>query len=388
MKNFPFKILFICIFLPPVFYIMTINALNGYFKSREIIKINQILIKSHDALLEGRYTVKEEISRNLGEYLGHSLRYKLGISTRVLVKTRDERILYPTQFRRDFDNPTEEGEFSQIPLESINYMEVAAENYRTLNQGLVLSVDVEIKHNTWLANAILIFYVFLALLVLRGFIRKGFRESEREERERQQLIAKFSQDLKMAESRLREVDAKESGYLKKIGELKKGKQDLSKDVEGLLEEMEELEAGLKEQRRLKEDMELTVLQLTEELDRVREKLAKPRHKKKREVARKRLRVLYKNLAFTDRAVDGFLSLTDEFQVKAEEMIHRLNEDESQISVKRKVFGKGGKLNVLEADFSYSGRIYFRKDSQSKIQIVAIGTKNTQEKDLAFLEGIH
>ena len=71
----------------------------------------------------------------------------------------------------------------------------------------------------------------------------------------------------------------------------------------------------------------------------------------------------------------------------EETIHKLNEDESLVSVKRKVFGKGGKMNILEADFAYSGRIYFQTDAGSKIKIVAIGTKNTQEKDITYLEGI-
>jgi hypothetical protein len=89
--------------------------------------------------------------------------------------------------------------------------------------------------------------------------------------------------------------------------------------------------------------------------------------------------------FTERAVEGFNSLTDEFQLKAEELIHRINEDDSTVSVKRKVFGKGGKMNVLEVDFSYSGRIYYQKDSQAKTRILAIGTKTTQDQDLAYLE---
>ena len=96
-------------------------------------------------------------------------------------------------------------------------------------------------------------------------------------------------------------------------------------------------------------------------------------------------MLYKRLLFTDRALEGFLSLPDEFQLKAEEIIHKLNEDDSQIAIKRKVFGKGGKMNVLEVDFSYSGRIYFQKDSQPKTKIVAIGTKNSQEQDLSYVE---
>jgi hypothetical protein len=42
------------------------------------------------------------------------------------------------------------------------------------------------------------------------------------------------------------------------------------------------------------------------------------------------------------------------------------------------------MNVLEAEFSYSGRIYFQRDSQSRIKLLAIGTKNTQGEDLAYV----
>ncbi len=128
-----------------------------------------------------------------------------------------------------------------------------------------------------------------------------------------------------------------------------------------------------------------VAQLKEEMDRLAQQSRKI--KKTVDAARKRFGVLYRNLLFTDRALEGFLALTDEFQLKAEETIHKLNDDESAITVKRKVFGKGGKMDFLEITFAYSGRLYYQKDSQARRMIVAIGTKNTQEKDLAFLESI-
>jgi chromosome segregation ATPase len=189
------------------------------------------------------------------------------------------------------------------------------------------------------------------------------------------------------ESMLKEVEVKETDYLRRIRELKQEKSELSKDVDGLLEEMEQLEVGSEEQRSLKEAMEAEIEGLKEELNRLRERSQPPKKKRKRvESLSKRFHVLYKNISFTERAVEGFLSLTDEFQLKAEALIHRLNEDDSSVTVKRKVFGKGGKMNILELDFSYSGRLYYQKSADSKIKIISIGTKNTQEQDLAYLEG--
>ena len=388
MKSFPFKVLFVCIFLPPILYVLTIQGLEGYLKGRELSALNRILIQNQEALYEGRYSVREEVNRNIGEYIGNSLKYALGIRLQILVKTQDDRILYPTQFKREAGEFGKEDDFSVLPHESLDYTEVAAENYRILNEGLIVSVDVRVKHNGWLSNSILILYVFASLFVLRLFIMRGLRESERQETEQKTRVRDLSLQLGDMESRLKDVKAKESTYEERISGLKKDKRDLSKDIDGLLEELERLETGLEDQRHLKEDLEVEVMDLRDQIDQLKAKFEKPKHKKKKkETISKRFKVLYKNLDFSDRAVEGFLSLTDEFQLKAEAIIHQLNEDETSISVKRKVFGKGGKLNVLETDFSYSGRIYFQKDSQSKCRIMAIGTKNTQERDLTYLETV-
>ncbi|MFZ7112414.1 MAG: hypothetical protein ACOWYE_12085 [Desulfatiglandales bacterium] len=365
---------------------MTIQGLEGYLKGRELTALNRILIQNHEALYEGRYSVREEVNRNIGEYIGDSLKYALGIRLQILVKTRDDHILYPTLFKRETGDFEDEDDFSVLPHESLDYTEVAAENYRILNEGLVVSVDVRVRHNGWLSNSILVLYVFASLFVLRVFIRRGLRESERQESQQKARIKGLSLQLGDMEARLKDVKSKESVYEERISGLKKEKGDLSRDIDGLLEELERLETGLENQRHLKEDLEVEVLDLREQIDQLKGKLERPKHKKKKkETISKRFKVLYKNLDFSDRAVEGFLSLTDEFQLKAEAIIHQLNEDDTSISVKRKVFGKGGKLNVLETDFSYSGRIYFQKDAHSRCRIVAIGTKNTQERDLTYLE---
>jgi chromosome segregation ATPase len=220
-------------------------------------------------------------------------------------------------------------------------------------------------------------------------VKRRLGESEKEEEARKRRIEQLTEELTRVGESLREVEVKEAEYQRKIDELNREKSALSRDVDGLLEEVERQEAGLQVQTKMKADLEMNILRLSEELSRVKGRLPKPKQKKKAlNSAEKRFRVLYKNLSFTDRAVDGFLSLTEEYQLKAEEMIHRLNENASLVTVKRKVFGKGGKMDILETDFAYSGRLYFQKDSQStKIRVVAIGTKNTQDKDLAYLESV-
>ncbi|MBN2034299.1 MAG: hypothetical protein JW836_13580 [Deltaproteobacteria bacterium] len=353
-----------------------------YLQNRETTKIRSIMIRDVEALYQGHHTVKEEVNRNIVDYLRSDFKYRLGVKTNILVRTKDDRILFPSASAVDTDQSVD---FTTQGMDSLRYMEVASENYRILSEGLALSVAVRIRHNSWLSNGVLIFYVILALLFIQHFVRRGLSESEREGLEQREAIQSLTARLGRAESKLADAQNQETEYLERINALKKDRIHLSEDIDGLLEEVEKQEAGLNEQTRLKEEMAEQVLVLRNELERL---APKPKKKKKMlDSAAKRFSVLYKNLAFTDRALEGFLDLTEEFQLKAEEVIHRLNEDESAVSVKRKVFGKGGKINVLEIVFSYSGRIYYQKDSGTRKIIVAIGTKNTQEKDLAYLESV-
>jgi hypothetical protein len=388
VKRFPFKILLVSILLPPICYILTLQVLENYFHKHEESQLNQILIQNDEALYEGRYTVKEEINRNIEEYLSRCFKYKLGVKIDILVKTKDDRILYPSQFEMDHKNFKETDGFSEFQAENLNYVEVSVENYKILNEGLTLLVNVEIKYYGLLSSSIIVFYVLIFVLIVQRFIKKGIRETERQEVKHETVIRGLTRRLRKTENGLKAVKANQVDYLTRIAGLKKEKTDLSKDVDALLEEIEKLEEGLDTQKDLKEATEYEVLELREELGRLKGKLQKPKKKKKKvETTGKRFKILYKNLVFTERAIMGFLSLTNEFQLKAEEIIHRLNEDVSLVSVKRRVFGKGGKMNILEVDFSYSGRIYFQQDDQPNTKIVAIGTKNTQDQDLAYLESI-
>ena len=120
---------------------------------------------------------------------------------------------------------------------------------------------------------------------------------------------------------------------------------------------------------------------------------KERHRESKQKAkafnstRKRFKALYKNISVNERAISGFIDLTDDMQIKGEEIIHKLNEDPAFVQIKRKVFGKKGRTTVQEVIFAYKGRLYFHKLKDNRIEILTIGTKNTQAKDLEFLNNI-
>ncbi len=85
---------------------------------------------------------------------------------------------------------------------------------------------------------------------------------------------------------------------------------------------------------------------------------------------------------------GLFDLNDDMQIKAEEVIHQLNEDSSAVTVKRKVFaGKKNKTASFEVLFAYNGRLYFRNIEGGRIEVLIVGTKNSQVKDMDYLHSI-
>jgi hypothetical protein len=382
MRSFPYRLLIICILAPPLFYIFTLQGIEMYLKKKAEAEVNIIKIRNYHLLDEGLRTVKEEINRNIGEYLlSHKFRTRLGISTEISVRTGDGRILYPADFKEDLFDMDRGASNS-----SMNYLDIAAMNSKILKNNPTATVGITVRHNSWLSNSVLLSYILVFLFIIQRSVRRSVRESQELASEQKGHIDKLTGMLEETETGLKEIRIKEDGYLRKIEELKKERENLSTDIDDLLGEMENLETGLVAQRDLREKREKEVNNLQNEIGELKERVENPKKKIKAiDTIRKRFKVLYKNLEFSERALEGFLSLSDEFQLKAEEIIHRLNEDRTMVSVKRKVFGKGGKLNVLEADFAYSGRIYFQADAESKTRILVLGTKNTQDQDIAYLE---
>jgi len=406
MAFFSLRLLFICIFLPPVLYIFSVQGLEQYVQSSRTKELQHILIQDSEALYTGRYSVADEVASNLERYARADKLRGLGVVTRVMVSTKGGKLLYPRYSeQRDMDF-TRRREFDNGSSDSFNYIKTAEENFEILNEGLIVSVGIEVRHNSWLSNSILILYIFLAVVIFYGHYKRRAREWSAKTEDDHERIELISTKLAESAKSLEELEGKEHDYIAKIQNLNSESERLkseiaqlmdevavqkkkSVEIDEILDEMERLDEEAKQNIALKEEKEREVLQLREEISQL-ERLEKRGARKRRrdiESAKKRFTVIYKNLSFHDRAIQGFSLLPQDFQLKAEEMIHRLNEDDSLVTVKRKVFSKKGKLNIFEAIFSYSGRIYFKRRDEKRLEILAIGTKNTQDQDISFLEGI-
>lgn len=383
MKHFPFKILIICILLPPVLYILSMQTLEGHLHTRYAKEIEEIYIGDTTDLFQGNVAIRDAISSNIDQYLKGKTLLAMGVKLNVAVTTQKNTILYPAVYEDD----------SQGGTSSPTNDTVARDNFRLLNEGLVINLDLTIGHNRLLSNAILGSYILLSLLILFIFYRASGRKMVSETQAREDEIKRLASLEKEHAGRLKTLGHEREKLSSEIAQVKKRladeKEKVSESEDGMLEEMVSLEEKLQKKMTRQKQQQEEIEALEEKIEQYERGEKKSRKQRDRtgDIVQKRFKTLYKNLVVNDRAVKGFAGLTTELQLKAEEVIHQLNDDPSQVTIKRKVFGKKNRETVLEVIFAYKGRLYFRNSKEHGTEVVAIGTKHTQGKDLGFLDNL-
>ena len=392
MKFLSLRILILCILLPPVLYIFSVQSIERHLKGRYANEIEDFYLEDTRPLFEGSIRLKDAINNNINRYIQSKALIALGVKVAITVTSKQNTILYPAV--------VDAKEASLLPNDA---MKIASDNYKLMNEGLVVNVDLVLEHNSLLTNAILGFFIFASILVLSFYYWTGVKKAGQEEMEKNSELF-----------RLKEVEINHADNLKAlmkdkknlISEIKKIKKQLKKEtIKASKNEDEMIKASKNEDEMIKEIVALEekvhnkinfLNERQEEIDALKEKIklfekeARKESKQKTKVynsVRKRLKTLYKNISIDKRAIIGFLDLTEDMKIKSEEIIHKLNENPKLVPIKRKVFSKKGRSTVQEVIFAYNGRLYFRATKNSRIEILTIGTKNTQAKDLEYLDSI-
>jgi vacuolar-type H+-ATPase subunit I/STV1 len=379
MRFFSFKILVFCILLPPVLYTSTAYFLEGHLRDLYKGEIEELYIGDPQPLLDGSVHLRDAVNQNIDQYLQARSLISRGIEASVTVMTKLGKLLYPM-----ISEPEDAS-----PLTS-NPAQVAAENYALMSEGLVIKVETKFKHFQMVSNLILACYLLLSLLILYFHYRSAMRKILDADRERMSEIDRLREIERINTERL-EASTEERERLKSEFERLKGtledeKKKAGRDEDELFEEIESLEAELNQNLELQNIQEEEILELKDRIKQYQQGQLKTDKQKIKtsDAARKRFNTLYKNLGFHNRAISGYIELNEELKMKAEEVIHQLNEDSNLVKIKRKVFGGKGHPTVLEVLFGYKGRLYFRNTKDKGIEVLTIGTKNTQTRELEFL----
>jgi hypothetical protein len=380
MRHFPFKTLILCILLPPLVYVFSIQLIEKTIQARYDEELSATYTGDTRHLFDGSVRLQDAIRENVDAFMSSRQLPRWGGRVNVTVKTRDGIYLYPDAY----DDPN-------AGVNGVDSLAVARENFRLLNDGLIKIVDVRIAHNTLIANSILSFSIIVSLLVFFIFYQRGAKMIDEEERARQGIIDNLASAREQNLAQLERLESQRILLSAKINsmkaELDHERQKASATEDEMMDELVSLEEKIS-QTLSEQDGQV------EEINALREKIKlfeKENESKNRQLlkggdaVKKRFSALYKKITVHERAIDGFVALTEEMKIKAEEVIHQLNDDPKIVQIKRKVFGKKNRETVFEVIFAYKGRLYFKRDAGNRVEVLVIGTKLTQNKDLTFLD---
>ena len=380
MRHFPFKILILCVLLPPLVYIYSIQFLEKAIQARYEQELSAVLIGDVNRLLDGSIRLQDALRKNINAFIANRKLRDWGVDISVTVTSSDGGYLFPHGY-----------EETKPDFGGTDSLAIARENYRLLSEGLVRTLDVKIEHDALIAKLILSICVLLSVLVLFLFYRRGVKKSREDELATKEMIDNLADEHRKRLAQLNALEDQRTRLSEKIALMKEALTDEQRKASATEDEMVEELVALEE--KISQHLAQQNQQL-QEIDALTEKInqyEKEKENQQRQVlkggdaARKRFNVLYKKIVIHERAIDGFLNLTEELQIKAEEVIHQLNDDPKIVQVKRKVFGKKNRETVFEVIFAYKGRLYYRTVPGNRIEVLVIGTKLTQSRDLTFLD---
>lgn len=384
MKFFPLKIAVVCLILTPLLYIVTISVSQKYLDRYYLQAVQNIMVGDSRPLLNGTIQLEEQIAKNIEAYQKRDfLIHYTGLEITIQVTTAQGKIIYPLYRNTDsLTNNIHQDYNSQI---------IANKNFELLNNDLTVTTHINLNHGSKIANIILFLYSVLSLTIFFIFYKIGSSKAARDRQSKHDLIQNLKEKDQFHQQILEGLTEERQGLFENIKVLntkyQTDKEKTKINEEEMFEEILSLEEQLNTFIELKKSRENEIDELKSTLQKYERRKGSKIRRNEFDFLAKLFSVLYKNIEINRKALTGLLGLNEDQQIKAEEMIHQLDQNPENVIIKRKVFsGKKHKTTCLEVLFAYNGRLYFRK-LENRIEVVVIGTKNTQLKDMEFLHSL-
>lgn len=388
MKSFSFKILYISIFAPSILYVLTLPYLQLWFKHDLTRILQQQLIQNDFELLQGKVSLYDEVDKNVVSVLGKSRAVRLGSEIKVRITDAQDNVIYPyyehllasslkNDIREKKAGPVFDGD-GFVMNRSVEKVEDYLQEYSKYIQGMNITVTVNIPVTSWLGSGILLAYILTTVIFLYFYYQRSSMLEEKRihdieekfEAEKRTVIGQVEHELQEARSRLTDIKTQEEAWIQEVERLEKEKASLE---ETLLETIEQSE----EQKEKIDTLEEKA---------VRQETLKSRPVKEEQALSERFAKLYRNLEMDRKAVEDIVRLVDDkMKLQAEEMLKRLNDGDPGLKIRRKISGVE-KCDAFELGFGSSGRIYYMKSETRRFRVLRIGTKSSQSRDLAYLQG--
>ena len=274
---------------------------------------------------------------------------------------------------------------------------------------VAVEVDVSVPLSSVAANAILVVYAALLVTILFIYTRTltrreeirlgevvGARDAissralaiETELETVRERLARIEPEQEVSAEEIRALEEEREQLVTRLAQLELREEELrarSSRIQGLEEERQTLEEFLDEALRELGQKDHEIRSLERRIEAVRSSSGPRESRREADTLARRLRTLYKNLEFDDRAVADLVRYRDEAtKLKAEAVLKRLSDESENLVVRRKVGGLPPHLSIFELGFAGKCRIYYTKGRQRRHRILALGAKNTQKADLEYL----
>jgi hypothetical protein len=392
-RAYSFRFTYLAIFTFLMLYIFTIKGLESYLYNH-FYRVADAAI----TITDFDQPVATKIQNQVRRYISGSKWVTLGgIEVSPMVMARDGTWIYVG------------GYTAVAPPERLVLTEIRADVERMLPATALLTVSV--PHNSLIANLILVGYATLLIQVLwlrnRALARRESALLDAALEQRRQAVDRsrnIEHELEEIRHELHVLEPAEPEQASEVAALRNERQTL----EGKLASLEAREAELRGSAAKAQKLGSEIRALEDLLDEASEDLSSKdeaiqglegrlKRATKDAVAEEASRVresdtlarrfstLYQNLEVDGRAIDDIVALKNEtMKLKCEEKLKRLNDDAENVAVRRKVGGLPPHLTIFEIGFAGKGRIYYRKGTQRRFQVLNVGAKNSQNAALEYL----
>jgi hypothetical protein len=303
-----------------------------------------------------------------------------GAKATVTIRTDGNTLLYPVN-----EIPADDSDrFDLQPLQ------IGSENFRLLNDNPTVVLDFRLPHNSPLTNAFLAVYISLAVGLLLFYYRHWRIQYQRALESQADMQLRLTRQGRQYLEQLKTMEEDRARLSREVQVAEKRlletRRQAETNEEEILEELVALEQDMAAKVALQNKYQESVAELQQKIETLESQLQKEQSRKLKssQMLHKRLAALYKQVEMSDRAINGYLDLTEDLKIRCEEVVHQLDADPGKLVIKRKVFGKKNRETVFEVVFGYKGRLYFLSKEGKKNEVLAIGTKNSQQQDLEYL----
>lgn len=418
MKYFPLKTVLFCLLIIPLLFTATLTYLERSLNLSYERKIQNHIVTQTDEIMNGTRSIYYAVDKDIRNFLENDLLVKIfRLQPYIRVVAKGGQLLYSqcgidsmepgakemlwysgkvvpyVQPSDNFANqPPPDSPGTPKEGEQPDKTAIIHQDKTILAMGINVQVAMSIRENPLISNLSLFTYMGLSLSIFGFSYKKALSKVVREDLKRGQIISNLIRDERDYLEKLETLKKEREVLAEKLTEAKAYYQEARRIAsiaeEELVEEIVQLEKKLDQNISSQTEKEQEIETLKSQLEKMERRKGGGKKRKSADVTQKRFENLYKNIEMNKKAIAGLLDLDDDMKIKAEEVIHLLNEDPSGVTVKRKVFaGKKNRTASFEVLFAYNGRLYFRNLEGNRVEILVIGTKNTQDKDMEFLHYI-